>query len=300
MSSRDRLRWIFVGSGGIRAGWSVLIFLLLVALQFGLVIAIYKAAHGPDPSHIFTREIPPWFGLLQEVVGFAVMVIATLIMSRIEGRPVVAYGFSGERRLQRFAYGAIAGILAMLTITAILVFRQNLVIDGRVLHGGAILAYAAVWGLFFILVGFTEEGMLRGYLQYTLTRGLNFFWAAVILSIVFAAVHSHNPGESPFGLFQVIIIGLVFCYSLWLTGSLWWAVGIHAAWDWMQSYALGTADSGIRMQGHLLASHPLGPALWSGGTTGPEGSLYTLPILAILAAGLYLAWGRNPAGIRTR
>jgi len=166
-----------------------------------------------------------------------------------------------------------------------------------VLHGGAILAYGAIWGLVFLLVGLAEEGMLRGYLQYTLTRGLNFFWAAVILSIAFGAIHSRNPGESPFGLFGAMIIALIFCFSLWLTGSLWWAVGIHAAWDWMQSFVLGVPDSGLRVQGHLLASHPAGAALWSGGTTGPEGSLYSLPILLIITVGLYLAWGKKPAGI---
>jgi len=35
-------------------------------------------------------------------------------------------------------------------------------------------------------------------------------------------------------------------------------------------------------QHHLLATHPLGKPLMSGGTTGPEGSIFVLPILAVL------------------
>src|ERR1700745_2783677 len=36
--------------------------------------------------------------------------------------------------------------------------------------------------------------------------------------------------------FSVVGAGLLFCLSLWLTKSLYWAVGLHAGWDWSQSY----------------------------------------------------------------
>jgi uncharacterized protein len=34
---------------------------------------------------------------------------------------------------------------------------------------------------------------------------------------------------------SVVGFGLLFCLSLRRTGSLWWAVGFHAAWDWGQT-----------------------------------------------------------------
>lgn len=276
-------------------------FVALVGLQFGIAGWAYKLSGGnPNVMQAFKGEIPPGLAIAMEIVMTIGMIVATWIMARVEGRSFFSYGFGGPSRLRRLGLGALAGILAMLAIAGLLILNHNLVIEGRALHGSVIIGYAALWGFNFFLVGIAEEGMLRGYLQYTLTRGINFLWAAIILSIAFALLHSRNPGESPFGIFGVIIIALVFCYSLWLTGSLWWAVGAHAAWDWTQSYVLGVADSGLRVQGHLYASHPVGAALWSGGTTGPEGSVYTLPILALLAAGLYLAWGRRPAGVRSR
>lgn len=291
-----RLRWIFVGSAGIRAGWSMLIFVVLVVAQIAVVALIAGAiTHKVDFRKAVQGDISPITQLSTEAVFVIAMLVATLVMSRIEGRSLFSYGLGGTKRLRHCAYGAVSGLLAMLVLAAILVLTHNLVIDGLALHGATILAYAAIWGFIFFLVGVAEEGQFRGYLLYTLTRGTNFFWASIIMALFFGAVHSQNPGEAPFGLINVIAIGLVFTYSLWLTGSLWWAIGAHAAWDWTQSYALGVADSGLHMKGHLLASHPGGAPLLSGGTTGPEGSLYSFAVLALLAAGLYLAWGKRKA-----
>ncbi len=131
----------------------------------------------------------------------------------------------------------------------------------------------------FIFTGIFEESLLRGYLQYTLTRGMGFWWGALLMSVLFGAIHGSNKGESPVGLFSAGAAGLVFCLSLWYTGSLWWAIGFHATWDWAQTFFYGTPDSGMVARGHLMSEHPVGPLLWSGGPTGPEGSLYIVPLL---------------------
>ncbi len=51
-----------------------------------------------------------------------------------------------------------------------------LVFDGRLLFGSDILLYGAVWLLGFLMVGLFEEYATRGYVQYTLTRGLAGFY----------------------------------------------------------------------------------------------------------------------------
>jgi hypothetical protein len=165
-------------------------------------------------------------------------------------------------------------------------------LDGQVLHGPAVLKYALSWGGIFLIVAFFEDSTTRGYLQFTLTRGIGFWWGALLMSFLFGFGHGTNQGETYIGLVSVGAVGLVFCLSLWYTGSLWWAIGFHAAWDWGQSFFFGTSDSGMVAEGHLLAEHPIGSRLWSGGTTGPEGSLLALPLLAIFALCMWLWWGR--------
>ena len=173
------------------------------------------------------------------------------------------------------------------------------------------LRYGLLWALAFFLVALAEEYLLRGFLQFTLARGLagiasilrlpaslaralGFWTAATLLSFLFGFGHRTNPGESPVGLFAAGLIGLVFCLSLWRTGSLWWAVGFHAAWDWAQSFLFGVPDSGGLMQHHLLAAQPRGPVLWSGGLTGPEGSLFVLPTILLIVLALLLTTRPQP------
>ena len=167
-----------------------------------------------------------------------------------------------------------------------------------------------------MLVGFFEEYLTRGYLQYTLTRGLagiyewafktphsgalGFWTAAIILSTLFGLGHSKNPGESPIGLLSAGLSAMVFCLSLWRTGSLWWAIGFHAAWDWAQSFLYGVADSGLMAQHHLLATHPVGKPVFSGGTTGPEGSVFVLAILAVVVLIILFTLPRGQYGQSVR
>ncbi len=249
----------------------------------------------------------------QEGLSFALVAIASWIMSKIERRPVGAYGFGGRQKVGRFFAGFGWGIVFLAVLVGALWKAGLLVFDGQLLFGTNAIRYGAIWLAGFLLVGLLEEYLLRGYVQYTLSRGaaslyqmlfevkdgktLGFWTAAVLLSFLFGAGHGSNPGESPVGLVSAGLIGLIFCLTLWRTGSLWWALGFHAAWDWAQSFVFGVADSGLMAEGHLFATHPVGKVLWSGGATGPEGSVLILPVLAVLTVVVMLIPKSRPAAV---
>jgi membrane protease YdiL (CAAX protease family) len=299
------LRFIFMGPNGLRPGWGLLLFVLIfVALGSVLNFTVHKL----HPTPVKTAEqrkaeiaagMTPRTGMIGEGSAFALVALTTWIMGRIERRPVARYGFGGRRKIARFAAGFAWGFLFLAALVAALWKAGLLVFDGRLLFGAAVWKYGAIWLLGFVLVGLFEEYALRGYLQYTISRGaaslygmlfetvhgetLGFWTAAVALSFVFGFGHGSNPGESAIGLWSAGLIGLIFCFTLWKTGSLWWALGFHASWDWAQSFVFGVADSGTMVQGHLFGSHPVGKVLLSGGATGPEGSALILPVLAAIA-----------------
>jgi membrane protease YdiL (CAAX protease family) len=126
---------------------------------------------------------------------------------------------------------------------------------------------------------------------------LGFWPAAVITSLIFAALHLTNAGENALGIAAVFAGGLAFCLMLRVSGSLWLGIGFHAAWDWAQSFVYGTPDSGFVVRGHLLITHAMGDPRMSGGTDGPEGSLLAQPVLLIgvlLLVFLYRLMGLSP------
>jgi uncharacterized protein len=283
---RSLAAMIFLGNQGLRTGWSALLFISLV-FAFGLsASALERAITGPQRS----QTITPVEDLLQESALLAALFLATLIMARIERRSVFSYGFRDDRKLIRLVSGTVVGFLFISGLVGILWMTHALSFDGKMLHGVLAWKYALLWFAAFLVVAFFEEGLLRGYLQFTLTRGLTFWGAAALTSVLFGLLHVGNAGESPIGICVAIAGGLVFCLSLRLTGSLWWIVGAHAGIGFAEGYFYGTPDSGFVAQGHLYATHPVGEAFWSGGTTGPEGSIYALLALLMLAAGMWLTW----------
>jgi uncharacterized protein len=293
------LRRIFLGVDGLRAGWGLLIFIALIAaVSFCTRIVLHKLG-APDPNKMKPgAEIPAFIGIMSEGIPFLLVWLVTWIMSKIERRPNSAYGFGGSRRLPHFFAGLAWGVTCLSLLVLTLWKTGLLVFDNRLLFGSDILRYGAIWLFGFLLVGLLEEYITRGYVQYTLSRGLSaiyqwifktrhsaalgFWTSAVTFSVLFGLGHNNNPGESPIGLLSAGLAGMVFCLSLWRTGSLWWAIGFHCSWDWAQSFVYGVADSGLMMQHHLMATHPVGKPILSGGTTGPEGSIIILGIFVLI------------------
>lgn len=285
------ISWVFVGKNGIRAGWGILLFIIVLTLVgFGTIALIQQFI--PDFLKNRGADMTPTMQAIIEGSQFFMVLIATWVMAVIEEKSVFAYGYQGKARATRFVAGLFWGFVAISGLVFWLWSSGLLVFEGRVLFGELIWKNAAEWAGVFLLVGFFEESTLRGYLQFTMTRGVGFWWGAFLFSFLFGFLHTANAGESPVGLTSAGLIGLIFCLSLWYTGSLWWAVGFHAAWDWGESYFYGTFDSGLSARGHLFSVHPAGTVLMSGGKTGPEGSLYILPELALIALFMWLWWSR--------
>jgi membrane protease YdiL (CAAX protease family) len=124
-------------------------------------------------------------------------------------------------------------------------------------------------------------------------EGAGFWQATWVTSTIFGFIHTGNSGESWLGIFSAAFVGFVFCVSVRLTGSAWWAIGCHGAWDWAQSYFYGTPDSGMIATGHYLTTSPAGNPLWSGGADGPEGSVLVLGAVLFLLLLLLVLYGRR-------
>jgi hypothetical protein len=285
---------ILYGPNGLRAGWSIVIYvavvlalLFLVGLEMRWVIPHLplnlRGGRGSD--------FHPTVAILSEASVLLAALLATAGMARLEHRRTAFYGLAGFDRTRQFFIGLISGFVFLSLLIGILQATHHVALTQTHMSLGWILRYAAAWGLAFFLVAITEEFMLRGYLLFTLARGIRFWPAAFVLAILFGALHKGNPGESPFGLVAAALIALVFSLSLWRLGHLWWAIGFHMSWDWAESFFYGTPDSGTVSAGRLMRAYPHGSLLLSGGLTGPEGSVWAA--LVILLAALFV-WKTQP------
>jgi uncharacterized protein len=282
---------IFLGSQGIRAGWSIGIFIFFWALL--TFIFIFPTLFLLGKMNLPENNTQPIQSCATEFAGFLGLLGASMYMAFLEHKPLISFGLEGSQRFKNFFYGTLSGVAALSVLVLALDLCGFLFFEGKNIFGWKAVHYAFGWGVAFFLTGLYEEYLLRGYLQATLSRGIGFWWSALILSAAFGFMHLTNQGESPVGIISAILAGLIFCISLWYLKNLWWAIGFHASWDWAQSYLWGTADSGRVVEGHLFSVHPEGNILWSGGATGPEGSIIVIPLLLFIALLMWIVWRRT-------
>lgn len=273
---RRRAVALFIGPQGLRAGWGMLLFALTLVVVTALLTLL-------GPHAIFMRrDLSDEVALfLAELLMLAGVFGATAVMAWAEGRGVLSYGLRDPQATPRAGAGAFWGITLLTFLVAGLFASGQIEIARGDLAGAEAVKYGLIYAIGFTVVALAEELFFRGYLQVTLARLVGFWPAACLLSLAFGMVHQGNPGESPLGIVSAVLIGFVLCLCLRLSGSLWWGIGFHAAWDWAQSFLWGTPVSGFVLEGRWLQSDPLGSRLWSGGATGPEGSLLVLPILGL-------------------
>ena len=281
----------------LRAGWGILLFILvlvlLILVQTVALRSIQSLQSGPH-----TILIP--HDILGNLIALVAVATATAAVTLLEQREFQDYSFSTRSMGRLFFTGTGSGAAVLCALVLLLRWLGLVSFHGPTVGNlGYVLTTSLVWLGFSAIVAFVEESLTRGYLQYGLTRAgasllrnyfgarsgvATAFWAAgVLLSIGYGALHGVNAGESALGMATTGLLGLLFVYSLWRTGSLWWALGFHLAWDFSQTFLFGTPSSGLRIRDHLFFTDATTRPTWlTGGDTGPEGSI--LMFVALLAA----------------
>jgi len=272
---------IFWNESEFRAGWRLLMYLFFVVVFMLAGTFLMTVLHVPQISRSGFTAISMLF---QEALGICATFLAAGIMSMLEDRRFRTYGLPRADAFgEKFWQGAAWGIAMIAAIVFLIRAFGGFSFGDLALRGSKLPGYAVLWGVVFILVGIFEEFLFRGYAQFTLSMGVGFWPAAILLSVGFGAIHLHNAGEGKVGALSVFVIGMFFCLTLWRTGNLWFAVGLHAAFDWGETFLFSVPDSGLVAPGHLLNSSLHGPAWLTGGMVGPEGSVMAFLVVGIAA-----------------
>ena len=274
---KSAVRMAFIGSEVLRAGWRLLIYFFLLWVLFTALSPITKRTFGRMRQDFSAPTV-----IVSELVTFFVIVIATLFMGRFEHRSVSDYGLPPRGFLgKQFWTGALWGFVMLSFIVALMAASHAYNPGGLALSTGDVIKYGFLWAVAFLMVGFFEEFSFRGYMLYTLTTGIGFWPGAVLTCLLFAWAHHGNQGENWVGVLEIVLIALFLCMALRRTGNLWFAIGWHMSFDWGESFFYSTPNSGIQATGHMLNASLVGSKWLSGGTVGPEASVYDLIVTII-------------------
>ncbi|MEA2008055.1 MAG: CPBP family intramembrane glutamic endopeptidase [Chloroflexota bacterium] len=287
-SKRPLFENIFISSQEprLRAGWRLVMqALFLGTLMLGLeyIVSYYLFRNNPslEAYNFFTSQ-----GIM--FLSTIVSVYAARIL--LDQRSIISLGLKMNTRTW-IDLAAGIGISALMMGIIFLVewvfgwlkfegFAWNLETTQSLLP--SILITLGI----FIIVGWQEELLSRGYWLQNLENGLNIYWAVGISSFIFAASHIWNPSFSIISLIGLIISAIFLAYGYTSSRRLWLPIGLHIGWNFFEGSVFGFPVSGLRTPSLIL--HTVnGPILWTGGDFGPEAGLI---LLLALTVGIFFIW----------
>jgi membrane protease YdiL (CAAX protease family) len=279
-----RLEAVFVGPHGVRAGWRFLLFFTIALICAQALDAVVKQAAG------YQERPGEWSAaglLVDAALTVAAVVAGTAVMGRLERRSFAAYGLPFRAGWgARFGEGVLWGLAASSLVLLAIWLGGGAALRGVEAGPGRVRGLL-LWALTMLCLGLAEELLYRGYALFTFATGMGFWPAAVLLSLLFGAAHLAKPDESALDIAAIVGFGLFLCLTLRRTGSLWFAIGFHAMWNYaaMVLYAApNTGNGGRSVPGHLLDVAYTGPAWLTGGVCGMEASVFTFAALAAMSA----------------
>jgi len=280
------MRIFMADDGKLLFFWRAVIFVALgIALQFALrplaawVFAHFHLAPGLSPAIV----------ALVEAQTFVIAFVPTVLFALYEHRSFGSYGLPLAKAFSAQTWEGLAvGVFMAAAVAIGMIALGGMQVHGLALTGNALLVFALAWIGTNILVGLAEEMWFRGYFLRALWRSIGFWPASIVIALLFAALHYFlKPKENIWDVITLIAFSLLCTYSVLKTGTLWFAVGLHAAFDFMQLFVIGTPNGTQVPVGRLLNATFEGPVWLTGGVLGTEASWLMYPVFVL--AFLYVA-----------
>lgn len=286
------LRSIFLSpdEARLRAGWRILLQIpLLFVLIFALVPSLYAVA-ALSPALAFVGE-----DAFLALIAFTLSIwIARRWLDRRSFRSL-GLRWDAEASRDLLVGIFIPGLLMGLIFLAEWAFGW-LEFQGFAWQSNPnLLPQMGSWLAAFLMVGWYEELLSRGYWLQNIADGLGLPLGVFFSSAIFAVLHLGNPGASLISTIGILAAGYFLAFGYMRTRQLWLPVGLHLGWNFFEGPIFGFPVSGLETT-RLLLHKAVGPKLITGGVFGPEAGLIVLPALAI-GAGLIYYYTRNHEAI---
>ena len=274
-SPRSALQKLFCNERELRSGWRL-------ALYLTLILAMSFALHLAFSSVGVAESLPKTFSM---AAAFLMLFLPAVVMSKIEKRSIEAYGLPAQEAFGKpFLQGCAVGIVEATILVGLLALVGDYSF-GPLIVGGKSLVN---WGMYCATDSMAKalffQFLFRGYTQFTLAEGISFWSAAVVLSALYMVIIAAGTGLNLIGLPIIFINGLLCSFTLCRTHSLWFAIGMNAAFDFAATflYSVPNHPLGTLSDHHLSEAALHGSAWLTGGTMGVEGSPLRIVTVGIL------------------
>ncbi len=271
---------------------SIAVFFILCSIFSGIFSMFlfigYALVYG-EPGATDASSIKLGTVMLTEIILLLGVLLSAGIVLFIEKRSFSVLGLLLKGHKMDIIYGAlVAGILYAVGFGCSWVLG---LVEVKGIHFDA--GDLALSWLFFLTVALAEEIAMRGYVLGRLLRtSLNKYLSLFISSLCFALLHIFNPNVAVLPMINLVLAGMLLGATYIYTRNLWFPIGLHLFWNWIQGPILGYRVSGNDFGTSLLSLELPENNVWNGGEFGFEGSL-VCTILIIVATLIIFRWGER-------
>jgi membrane protease YdiL (CAAX protease family) len=287
--------------------WSTLAGLFGLVAALPTLIVVYQQ-HGlglPEPGRRISDQLDPaeLSAILGASSGTTLAVAAATALATVLSVWVMRWFFGGPslldlglRRRPGWLLDGIVGLalgpgLFLAVLLVLLTTGWASVERGAIGPGALAMSFVT-----FVLVGFSEELLSRGWILQVLERGRGTCAAVIGSAAVFALLHAFNPGFGLTALLGLFLAGLLFAQAYLTTRQLWLPMALHLSWNFSEGPLFGFPVSGLPAEG-LLRVTPTGPEVLTGGAFGPEAGLVVVVGIALASAAIFALGRRRPATV---
>jgi len=230
---------------------------------------LQKAQTGRDQS--FEKMIADNLWMTVSLQFLAALISISIFRIYIDRQSVFSLGFAWKGFAQH-AYVGLFASFAMLGIgSTILMLLGHLQFLDVEIDPSSIALNLAIM----LIVAFSEEMIVRGYMLHNLMKSFDKYLALCISAVVFALLHLGNPNIGIIPVVEIFIGGIMLGINYIYTKNLWFGIFLHFGWNFLQGPILGYQVSGIALQ-PLLQQNLQGPETLTGGAFGFEGSILAI------------------------
>lgn len=202
----------------------------------------------------------------------AVAAVTAIVYCRfVEKRSLSTMGMRKKRALTSSLLGALFALfLVGLALIFLLSFGVCTVSPTQV--KSPLMLLLLFFG--FLVEGFAEEVMFRGYITVSLARGRSLTFAILLGSFLFAYFHRAGAGITPLAFVNFFLLGILLSLYTVRGGNLFGAAVLHGFFKIGTGLLLGSPVSGQRYSTSLFSlSTAEGATLLHGGAFGLEGGI---------------------------
>ena len=245
-----------------------------------MVIAIFITALAGGLTLAYAGELAHRWGQImwpEFLAAAAVLLAYWLYVRTFERRPLTE--LAATKALPEVGTGLLIGSALVTAVIVLLIAVGGYHIAGSNGFSATVITPLAMM----TFVGVFEEILSRG-IVFRITEQALGSWAALVISaLLFGLAHLPGQGAGVLAIVITVVAGVLFAAAYMLTQRLWLGIGIHIAWNYTLGSIYSIAVSGHEAKG-LLQGTVAGPDWLTGGQYGLEGSVFTLIVLATLAA----------------